>query len=175
MVTAKLHTDDGITVEVDAPPEEYEIALLTTLRAIRGAVEPTPRAGAGASAAAFHQMVDRLSEETIDYLRLLADYPEGLTDVELREALGIDSRRKLAGMNGAVTKVAENAGIDAEIITRTVTRKADGTRQYHYVIPPDVRQRLASALPEEPEAEPEPEPTGSWDGPPPPSDDEVPF
>lgn len=153
MVTVKLHTEDGITIEFDAVPGEYEQALYTTLRAIRTTSPAPVLADPGPSAADLTAIVERLSPETVDYLRLLVENPGGLTDDEITKELGLDTRQKLAGMNGAVTKVADNYGVSGrDIISRVVNRGPEGSRTYHYKVPDRIRPMLMDALPEEAES-----------------------
>lgn len=170
MVKARLTTEDGISIEVEAGTGEYEEALATTLRAIRQAsAVAASGADGGPTRAQLQQMVEKLSSETLDYLRLLVRNPEGLDDDAITTMLGIETRQKLAGMNGSVTKVAAGVGIpdDVDIIHREVGRGSDGSRTYHYTIPAPVRMKLDQVLPEE-------EPAIA-DLPPPPADDDVPF
>jgi hypothetical protein len=170
MVKARLTTEDGITIEVETGTGDYEDALATTLRAIRQASAAAAAGGAGGpTRAQLQQMVEKLSTETLDYLRLLVRNPQGLEDDEITRLLGIENRQKLAGMNGAVTKVAAGVGIpdDVDIIHREMSRGPDGSRTYHYTVPGRVREKLDQVLPEE--ASPR------RAAPPPPSDDDVPF
>ena len=168
MVKARLRTEDGVSIEVEASTQEYEEALATTLRAIRRAAassstDDTP------SSAELRQMVEKLSTDAVEYLRLLVENPDGLSDEEITNALGLETRQKLAGLNGSITKVADRVGLEGDdIIRRTVGRGPQG-RTYHYVVPDGTRAKLTNVLPEEPE------PAPSRKSPPPPADDDVPF
>lgn len=168
MVKARVQTDDGLSIEVETSTLEYEEALASTLRAVRRATTASPAETGRPSSADLRQLVEKLSDETIEYLRLLVEHPKGLNDHEITQRLGLESRQKLAGMNGAVTKTADNLGLEGEnIIRRTVGRGQNG-RTYHYVIPDAMRPRLANVLPEEPESGPPVRPAI-------PEPDDVPF
>jgi hypothetical protein len=167
---ARFEIDGNIVFEFEAAAYEFEAVLASTLRVVR-ASEPTP-ADPAPSQAKLHEMVEKLPEDTLGYLRLLVEEPEGLTDGEVIELLQLDGgRRKLAGVNGSVTKAADRAGITTPIVKRTVTRGTDGERRYHYQVPGSILPLLEQALPEEDEPEPE---AGDF-LPPPPADDDFPF
>lgn len=147
MVKARLTTPDGVTIEFESSTDEYASALAATLRAIRRADAPlyadeTP----GPTRAQLEEFAGRVSSETAEYLRLLASHPKGLSDNEIESLLELDSRQRLAGMNGAVTKVAGSVGIEDDLIASTVTRTQDGGRSYHYEVPAHLRAGLMEVL-----------------------------
>lgn len=156
---------EGFAVEIDASPTEYEAALATTIRAVQASRRSDD---ALPSPSVLQAVVERLPDEAIEYLRILVEEPEGVSGEDLELMLDLSSRQKLAGLNGSITKSAGSAGLDVDLIEKSVTRTADGKRKYFYKVPPSLRSRMANALPEEPE------PTHDF-APPPPSDDDVPF
>lgn len=162
---------DGFAVEIDATPSEYEAALTATLRAVQssqgGGDDGLP------SPSVLQALVERLSDEAVEYLRVLVEEPEGVSGDDLELMLDL-SRQKLAGLNGSITKAGGTANLDIELIEKSISRTAEGKRRYFYKVPPSLRSRLANVLPEESEAEPEP--AHPFVSPaPPPSDDDVPF
>jgi hypothetical protein len=167
-VKARVQTEDGLSVEVESDTLDYEEALASTLRAVRRTTPGAP-ATASPTSGSLRRLVEKLAPETIHYLRLLVEHPEGLSDEEIRKRLGLESRQKLAGMKGSITKAAEHVGLTGgDIIERDVGRDQQG-RTYHFAIPDAVRQSLADVLPEEPAQEP------VSAAPSPPEPDDVPF
>lgn len=169
MVKAVIKGED-FAVEIDASPAEYEAALATTIRAVQSSraknedTLPSP--------SILQVLVERLPDEAVEYLRILVEEPEGVSGDDLELMLELDSRQKLAGLNGSITKAAGTVGLDVDLIQKQVSRSAEGKRRYFYKVLPSIRPRLANVLPEEAE----PEPDHPFVAPaPPPSDDDVPF
>lgn len=170
MVKARVQTPDGLVVEVEAEAREFEAALATAVRALRAADDSPARSDTGPTPGALQQMVERLSPQAIEYLRLLVEYPSGLRDEEITKALGLgDRRQKLAGMNGSITKAADAVGITTDIIKRSVERGTNGRRTYFYVLPPDVQDKLENVLPEDADDEDPEQPASAA------NHDDIPF
>src|SRR5687767_4277604 len=74
-----------------------------------------------------------LTQKPLGILNALANAPNGLSDSELREAVGIESKVVLAGTMSAIAKLAKKDGISyQDIVTKTITDNKHGDRKYHY-------------------------------------------
>lgn len=104
--------------------------------------------GSGGSDA-IAKFVKGLGEKPTLILKALADAPNGLTDEELRQATGIDSKLVLAGTMSAIAKAATKDGITYEdILTKETTDNRHGKRKYLYTIKETVRGALLKNNPE---------------------------
>jgi hypothetical protein len=74
------------------------------------------------------------SQQTI--IKGLASAPDGLTDAQLREMLGVQDNHPVGGAMTGIAKNARSSGLDTtEILVKTTTERGDG-RSYHYRLTP---------------------------------------
>lgn len=78
---------------------------------------------------------------------LAASHPRALSDIQIKDSLGLESNRKIAGLMGGLAKAAKRAELQFNtLIQKEATRNGTGERHYSYGIAPtaiaDVRQGL---------------------------------
>jgi hypothetical protein len=94
---------------------------------------------------AIPELLKSLNENTKAVIYALANAPEGLSDAELREKMGVESKLVFAGIMSAIAKSAIKVGIGFEnVVTRTITDNRNGKRKYHYILTDDVKKELTA-------------------------------
>jgi hypothetical protein len=92
-----------------------------------------------------------VAPEQRDFLKALAcAHPNSLSDVQIKEKLGLDSssgNRKIAGLMGGLNKAAKKSGLQfADLISKENTRNGNGERHYSYGIVPTVIAEVKQGL-----------------------------
>lgn len=74
------------------------------------------------------------NRNAIDYLRVLARYPNGINDTRLKQELGLDLNRQLGARTSAVVRSFLGAGIDPDTLLFRERTGQVGHRTYTYRI-----------------------------------------
>jgi hypothetical protein len=95
----------------------------------------------------LQDFVKGLTKKTKLFLGLLAESGQTMSDTEIRERLGIDTKQKLLGTISAVYKGAARAKISIEdILIRTVTNSDARNKEFATQIPDKTLNTIRDAL-----------------------------
>jgi hypothetical protein len=68
------------------------------------------------------------------------------TDSELRDLLGLDGNKALAGVLSSISKASKRLGLDHVFIEKQESRAGNGEREYRYSIRPESLEEVQRAL-----------------------------
>jgi hypothetical protein len=78
---------------------------------------------------------------------LAASHPVSISDGLIKQQLGLESNRKIAGLMGGLAKAAKRSGLEfGSLIAKQSTRNGNGERHYSYGISPDVIAEVKEGL-----------------------------
>ncbi len=95
----------------------------------------------------LRNFISRLKDRQKTVIRILVDNPEGVSDAQLREAVGAKNNEALAGVTSVMSKIAKSEGLRYdEIVEKTVLSSEVGNHAYNYKIVNAVRDEVKANL-----------------------------
>jgi hypothetical protein len=138
----------GLEVTCETPEDVDALASLARIgkackQAVRGFPKPSlfdnPKHGSA------RILVRELAEQPRNLLRLLAEKGK-MTDAEIRELLGLQNNKALAGVLTGISKRAKKAGINKAIVEKVSKRNGTGERRYLYSIGSQFLEEVRNGL-----------------------------
>jgi len=138
----------GLEVTCETPEDVDALAERVRLvRAHRDAIERSPRYPLfdNPKHGSAKILMKELSEQPRKLLKLLIERGK-LTDAEIRELLGLQNNKALAGVMTGISKRAKKAGINKAIVEKAFKRNGTGERLYQYSIGSQFVDEVRSGL-----------------------------
>ncbi len=141
-IKAKVNAAGEIEFELQSPED-----IQTLLAAAKNGLVALSTAGMmQTSLQRLRAAYDRIRAQPVQKKVILAlgESPDGLTDVELREKVGLDNNNKLGGTMAGIHKTAKAVGLSLEHVL--IKRSLAGAKPalYHYRLTPDMLDVVAS-------------------------------
>ena len=143
----KLRFHDGLTLEVDTA-DELRVALDVIRAPQRVRQTPTrnitanqtrPAPATPVSGSLLRKFLKATPGRQRTVLNSLSQAPQGLTDEQLRTALGLQTNAELGGTMAGLAKNAQKLHFGFEhVLTKTQSKNGTG-RHYHYTMTEEMR------------------------------------
>lgn len=140
-IKAKLNTAGEIEFELESP-EDIQALLAAAKNSSVAIAAGAPQTSLQRLRAVYNRIQARASQKRI--VLALAGSVEGLTDVELRDKVGLDNNNKLGGTIAGIHKSAKTVGLSLEHVLVKRSLKGAKPALFHYRLTPDMLDVVAT-------------------------------